>query len=122
MAKTIATKFKAMEKVRLHLMVNIIRRARRSRWGQLLDVVVDQGDVRRVHGDVAAHAPHGDAHEGFFRAGASLMPSPIMHTGWPFCWLASMISSLSSGRQLHCTSGDAQLAGRCAGRRWRCPR
>ena len=33
MARTMAAKFKAMEKVRLHLMVNIIRRARRSRWG-----------------------------------------------------------------------------------------
>ena len=37
--------------------------------GQLPQVVVHQGDVRRVHGDVAAHATHGDAHQGFFQSG-----------------------------------------------------
>ena len=32
-AKTIAMKFRAMENVRLHLMVTIMRFARRKRWG-----------------------------------------------------------------------------------------
>ena len=35
--------------------------------GQLPDIVIDQGDVSRVHGDVAAHTPHGDAHMGLFQ-------------------------------------------------------
>ena len=35
-ARTMAMKFKVMEKVRLHLMVTIILQARSSRWGSSL--------------------------------------------------------------------------------------
>ena len=37
--------------------------------GNFADVVVDQGDIRGVHGNVAANAPHGDAHLGLFQGG-----------------------------------------------------
>ena len=37
-------------------------RALSQQVGQLPDIIVHQGDVRGVHGDVAAHAAHGDAH------------------------------------------------------------
>ena len=50
--------------------------------GQFLDLVIDERDIRGVHGDVAANAAHGNAHIGglFQSAGASLTPSPIMQT------------------------------------------
>ena len=68
-AKTIAMKFRAMENVKLHLMVTIIRFGQAQQVGQLLDVVVDQRDVGGVHGDVASHAAHGDAHIRLFQGG-----------------------------------------------------
>ena len=37
--------------------------------GQLLYLVIHQRDVRRIHGDVAAHAAHGDAHLCSFQSG-----------------------------------------------------
>lgn len=51
--------------------------------GQLPDLVIDQGDVRGVHGDVAPDAAHGDADGRAAQGGASFTPSPIMQTGAP---------------------------------------
>ena len=36
--------------------------------GQFLDLVIHQRDIRRVHGDVAANADHGNAHIRLFRS------------------------------------------------------
>ena len=38
--------------------------------GKLSDIVADKSDIRGVHGNVAAHAPHSDAHMGFFQSGS----------------------------------------------------
>lgn len=35
--------------------------------GQFLDLVIHQRNVRRIHGDIAAYAAHGNAHVGFFQ-------------------------------------------------------
>ena len=36
---------------------------------QFLDLVIDERDIRGVHGDVAAHAAHGDANVGGLERG-----------------------------------------------------
>ena len=46
---------------------------------QFLHLVVHQGDVRRIHGDVAAYAAHGYAHLGSFQ-GRGIVDAITNHT------------------------------------------
>lgn len=41
---------------------------------QLPDLVIDQRNIRRVHGNVAADTAHGDAHVRFFERGRVVDP------------------------------------------------
>ena len=66
MARTMAMKLSAMEKVRLQLDGQHHPPGQAQQVRQLPDVVVDQGDVGGVHRDVAADAAHGDAHLALF--------------------------------------------------------
>ena len=52
--------------------------------------------------------------EAFFSAGASFIPSPIMHTGKPAFSYSSIYSSLFSGRQPILTSSPARFVNRKA--------
>ena len=52
------------------------------RLHHLGEFAADQGDVRRLDGDIRAGAD-GDAHVGLLERRASLMPSPTMATCWP---------------------------------------
>lgn len=52
----------------------------RNEVRQLFDIVIDEHNVSSIHGNVAPNTPMATPTLAFFRAGASLMPSPIMQT------------------------------------------
>ena len=87
-----------MEKVRLHLMVNIIRRDRESRWGSSRMSSFTRAMSAASTAMSLPMPPMAMPTWARFSAGASLTPSPTMHTGCPAAWLRSMKASLSSGR------------------------
>ena len=79
-AKTIAMKFRAMENVKLHLMVTIMRFARRKRWGSSLMSSLTSAMSAASTAMSLPTPPMAMPTYAFFSAGASLMPSPIMQT------------------------------------------
>ena len=99
MARMMATKFSAMEKVRLHFIVSIMRFARRCRCGSSRS----SSPTRTMSAASMAMSlptpPMAMPTVARLSAGASLMPSPVMQTGRPAASASSMKRSLSSGRQ-----------------------
>ena len=69
MARMIATKFSVMENVRFRRMVRIIRLDSAIEMWDLRHLVVRQGNIRRIYGNVAAHTTHGNAHVCLFQSG-----------------------------------------------------
>ena len=44
--------------------------------GKLADLIVDQGDIRRIDRDIASDPAHGDPHTGFLQSGCVIDPVP----------------------------------------------
>ena len=127
MARTMAIKFSAMEKRQIALDGDHHPLGQPQQVGQLPDVVIDQRDVRGVHGDVAAHAAHGDAHIRLFQGGrivdaVSDHADLMLRLGWlarqssracPPAGSPAWTSSMPSCRAM-CSRGVFMVAGRAA--------
>lgn len=48
--------------------------------------IIDKGNICRIYRDDTTYSAHCYAYMVFFSAGASLMPSPIIHTIFLFFW------------------------------------
>lgn len=79
--------------------------------GQLLNVVAYQGDVRRVHGDVAAHPAHGDAHMGLLQGRGVVDPVPDHADRLPRLLAVVDVAELILRQAAGADGLDAQLPG-----------
>ena len=119
MASTIERKFSPIEKVRFIRMVVIIRRDSPIRCGSSFTSSSTSAMSAASTAMSLPTPPMAMPTSAFFSAGASLMPSPIMHTRMPSRCQPSMASSFSSGRQPARTSRmPSRAAMASAARSW----
>ena len=97
-------KFRVIEKVIFNLMVTIICLDSATRCGSSFTSSSTNAMSAASTAISLPTPPIAIPTSAFFSAGASLMPSPIMHTGIPFFWYFSMYASLFSGIQFAFTS------------------
>ena len=81
MARKMAAKLRIMEKDRLRVMVRIMRRDRAKMCGSSLMSSCTRAMSAASTAMSLPMPPMATPTKAFFRAGASLMPSPIMQTG-----------------------------------------